>query len=107
MRLLSRSRIRPDLAELARLQQSYRRRQAVWITAILVWGAMGFGAFFAFGEKVPSWYLGALGGVWLVCAAVGLGVWRCPRCGEQLGRTWSEPACSHCFVELESRQPTS
>ena len=103
MALLSRSAIHPDPVELARLQASYRRRRALWITATVTWSVAVIGALFAFGAKVPSWYLGILAALWLLSAVIGLSAWRCPRCGQQLGRTWSVSTCPHCFVELEQR----
>jgi hypothetical protein len=103
---LLRSAILPDPVELARLQASYRRRRTLWIMATVMWSVAVIGALFAFGATVPQ-YLGVLAAAWLLSALIGLSAWRCPRCGQQLGRTWSVSVCPHCFVELEQRQETS
>jgi len=57
----------------------------------------------AFAMDHERWYLGALALLWIACGVIGIGLWRCPRCGEQFGRTWSVPTCPHCFLELEAR----
>ena len=104
MASLSRSSMRPDPEDLAQLQASYRLRRGLLVMATVVWGMALIAGLFTFAADAPSWFLGALVALWLLCAAVGIGAWRCPRCSEPFGRTWSVPRCPHCFVELERTQ---
>ena len=91
-------------AEAAAIQQSYRRRRTIMrgilAVVLIVWlgsaGAMWTGA------KPGNIGFGAWIGLVAVLGICSLTVWRCPRCGAQLGRHFSVDRCPHCSIALEA-----
>src|SRR5262245_15445353 len=103
---LSRLKIRPTPEERARFQASYRRRRTLWIASVAsttIWTVTTFFILlltFSDASDGPVWPLVVLVVLWPLSAVVALG-WRCPRCREHFGRSFSVPTCPHCFIELE------
>jgi hypothetical protein len=92
--------INPTPTEFVALRRSFRRRQNAAWAAFGIWVG-GFGLVLALG--LPAWWIGV---AWAVAAVLSLSAWRCPRCGELLGRSLFVRECSHCYLRLSEDMST-
>jgi hypothetical protein len=92
-------RIHPESDEFAALHTSFRRRRFIAFAATGLWVAIVL-MIIAFGMAATTVGETAIIVTWLVNAITVLMVWRCPRCGEHLGRRLTPTHCSHCFLQL-------
>src|SRR5215510_394915 len=86
--------INPTPTELVAFRRSFRRRQIAAWAAFGIWVG-GVGLVLALG--FAAWWLGV---AWGVAALLILSTWRCPRCGELLGRSLLVRECSHCYLRF-------
>jgi|SRR3954471_2071182 hypothetical protein len=91
--------ITPLPADLRQLRRSFRRRQ--WITglAFVAWVA----AMISNVALRPS--LVWIAAAWVLAAIAIMGFWRCPRCGELLGRSLFPVQCPHCYLRFYGEAP--
>jgi len=92
--------INPTPTELVALRRSFRRRRIAAWTAFGIWVG-GFGLVLALG--LPDWWIGV---AWAAAAVLSVATWRCPRCGELLGRSLLVRECSHCYLRFSEDMPT-
>lgn len=95
-----RSPINPTPTELVAYRRRFRRRQVATFAAFGVWFG-GFTLVLALG--LSAWWAGV---AWVVAAILALTAWRCPRCGELLGRSLFVRECSRCYLRFSEDMPT-
>lgn len=97
------SREKPSHQQALRFAASFRRRRAITIGV----GFAVFASWAVVGSAVhdESVWFAAWAAVAFIGVTVTMGVWRCPRCHAQLGRSLFIKRCPMCWLSFEDPPP--